>query len=59
MSGRFGLHPLLWISTLPLSTLAAVFAATPPSARRLRTVGWALIAAAGAATAALVILNRA
>lgn len=59
MSRNFGLHPLLWIATLPLATLALVFAATPPSARRLRTVGWALVAAGGAATLALIILNRA
>lgn len=59
MSRRFGLHPQLWIATLPLSTLAVLFAATPPSARRLRTVGWGLIVAGAAATVALVLLNRA
>jgi hypothetical protein len=59
MSHRFGVHPLLWIATLPLSTLAILFAATPPSARRLRTVGWALVTAGAAATVALIALNRA
>ena len=58
LSGRFGLHPYLWLATLPLSAMALVFSATPPSARRLRAVGWTLVTAGGAATVLLVTLNR-
>ncbi|HSL20574.1 MAG TPA: YwiC-like family protein [Vicinamibacterales bacterium] len=58
MSDRFLLHPLLWSATLPLSTLALVFAATPPSARKLRSVGWSLVGASAAATILLTALNR-
>jgi hypothetical protein len=56
---RFGVHPLLWTATLPLSLTAAVIAARPPNARHLRRVGWALVAGSGAAAALLVWLVRA
>jgi YwiC-like protein len=59
MSSRFAVHPLLWIATLPLSAMALVFAATPPSARRLRTVGWTLVGASAATTILLIALTRA
>ncbi len=59
LSRRLGLHPYLWLATLPLSAMALVFAATPPSARKLRAVGWSLVTAGGAATVLLIALARA
>lgn len=56
---RFRLHPLFWISTLPLSLLAAAVALAPPHSRRLRRVGWALIGGSLAAAALLILLVRA
>ena len=52
------LEPWLWIAALPLSLLALVLATSPPSARHLRRVGWALIGASAAATVTLAILLR-
>ncbi len=59
MSRRFGLHPMLWLSTLPLSLAAIVLAAIPPSARRLRPVGWLLVTGGALATTSLIVLNHA
>ncbi len=51
-------HPSIWIATVPLSMLSLVLAVFPPSARHLRQVGWALIAASAAAAALLASLLR-
>ena len=53
-----GQEARLSIATAPLSLLAVALAARPPSARHLRRVGWALIAASAAATVILAILLR-
>lgn len=53
-----GLDGRLWIATAPLSLLTLVLSARPPSARHLRRVGWALIAASAAATVLLAALLR-
>jgi hypothetical protein len=54
IADRFRLQPQLWISTLPLSLLGAIVGILVPSARHLRRVGWALIAASAATMALLV-----
>lgn len=59
MSRRFGLHPMLWISTLPLSLAAIGLAIVPPSARRLRVVGWTLVGGGTCAAVLLIVLNHA
>jgi hypothetical protein len=59
LSERLGVHPYLWLTTLPLSAMALVLSATPPSARKLRAVGWTLVSAGGAATALLIAITRA
>ena len=53
-----GLRPAIWIASLPLSGLSFALAVTPPSARYLRRVGWALIAASALATVLVAILAR-
>jgi hypothetical protein len=53
-----GLDARLWIAAAPLSLLALVLAARPPSARHLRRVGWALIAASAGAAVILALLLR-
>ncbi len=58
LSRRFGLHSMLWLSTLPLGIVAVVLAAMPPSARRLRTVGWLLMAGGALAAVLVVVCNR-
>lgn len=59
MSHRFHLHPMLWLATLPLSLAAIVLAVFPPSARRLRVIGWTLIGGGGSAALLLAVLNHA
>jgi hypothetical protein len=59
MSQRFQLHPMLWLAALPLSLAAIVLAAFPPSARRLRVIGWTLVAGGACAAILLAILNHA
>ncbi len=54
----FALDARLWLATTPLSLLALVLAARPPSARHLRRVGWALVAAGAAATVIVAVLLR-
>jgi hypothetical protein len=58
MSKRFGLNPMLWLSTLPLSTSAVILATTPPAARRLRAVGWLLVGGGAIAAVLLIVLNH-
>ena len=58
MSENFGLHPRLWLSTLPLSLAAIGLAVWPPSARHLRVVGWTLVGGGACAAVVLAILNR-
>lgn len=58
MSEKFGLHPWLWLSTVPLSLAAVALAAVPPSARHLRVVGWTLIAGGACCALLLAILNH-
>jgi YwiC-like protein len=58
LARRLGLHPAIWIASLPLSTLSLALAVTAPSARHLRRLGWALIAASALATVLLAVLVR-
>ncbi len=58
-SRRFTLSPLLWVSTLPLGIAAVVLALLPPSARRLRAVGWLLVAGGAMAAIAVIAISRA
>lgn len=58
LAAAVGQEARLSIATAPLSVLAVALAARPPSARHLRRVGWALIAASAAATVILAILLR-
>lgn len=59
LSRRFGLHPFLWAATLPLSVAAVALAIVPPSARRLRVVGWTLVVGGACAALLLIVLNHA
>ncbi len=58
MSAYFGLNPALWIAAVPLSLLALIVAAVLPSARRLRSIGWSLIAASALTAVLLALMNR-
>lgn len=58
MSRRFGLNPLLWLSSLPLGVAAVSLALVPPSARRLRTVGWLLVGGGAIAAILLIAISR-
>lgn len=58
MAERFSLHPMLWLSTLPLSLAAIGLAAMPPSARHLRVVGWTLVGGGASCALMLALLNR-
>jgi YwiC-like protein len=58
LARRLGLQPALWVATLPLSALSFALAVAPPSARYLRRVGWALIAASALATVLWAVLMR-
>jgi len=58
MSQRLNLSPLLWLATLPLSLSAIGLAAKPPSARRLRVVGWTLVAGGACCAVILAVVNR-
>jgi len=53
-----GVHPSLWVATLPLSALSLGLAIAPPPARHLRTIGWGLIAASAAAAVLLAVISR-
>lgn len=54
-----GLDARLWVAAVPLALPALLVAAAGPSARRLRVLGWSLIAASAAAAIALAVLNHA
>jgi hypothetical protein len=54
----FGVPPSIWMATVPLSALSLILAAALPSARHLRRIGWALVAASTTAAALLAVLLR-
>jgi hypothetical protein len=58
MSERLDLHPLLWLSTVPLSLAAVGLAIVPPSARHLRVVGWTLVGSGACCAVMLAVLNH-
>jgi YwiC-like protein len=59
MARSSGLTPSLWLAALPLSALSLTLAVAAPTARHLRAIGWALVAASAAASVALTVLIRA